>query len=365
VLRGESDQCGPTYETQTAPQTCEWFVHDFPDGLPEGRHAIWAVWEAPCSAWADLGFTVSCDDPYAVMSVFSSGFDAPYGLLEPSFSEVNEAQLSPDEIAARYHEIDGFFGPDLLMIDPASIDPEEVPAGDVAPSGDPGAAPPVEGNMALDTGVRLPLGERRELPDSARLDFLNTRCWGECFRDAVVVNPADDQLGIGVWAANEPFHIRQGFVNETTEPLSEAFDVVVSITRQEGTALAEGAWEIGHTYRFTSDYVLRDTSAKCGPGYWDQTGLQTCEWFVHDFPNGLAPGRYDIWAEWFAPCSAWLELGLTETCADSGEVMSRFASSVNMPFYSDSYSEGMPPPYDPATLFAEDPRPITRGIPTN
>jgi hypothetical protein len=61
--------------------------------------------------------------------------------------------------------------------------------------------------------------------------------------------------------------------------------------------------------------------------------------------------------------SAWQDLGLTDRCNETGEVMSRFASSVNMPFYDDDYSEGLRPPYDPATLFAEDPLPITRGAP--
>jgi hypothetical protein len=77
VLQGTSDQCGPTYKSQTEPVTCEWFVHDFPEGLPEGRYALWAVWEAPCWAWVDLGFTDTCSDPNAVMSLFSSGVDSP------------------------------------------------------------------------------------------------------------------------------------------------------------------------------------------------------------------------------------------------------------------------------------------------
>ena len=78
VFRGTSDQCGPSYRTQTGPETCEWFVHDFPDGLPEGRFALWAMWEAPCATWLDLGFTGSCDDPSEVMSLFSSGVDSPF-----------------------------------------------------------------------------------------------------------------------------------------------------------------------------------------------------------------------------------------------------------------------------------------------
>jgi hypothetical protein len=88
VLRGTSDRCGPTYETQTGPATCEWFVHDFPDGLPEGRYAIWAVWEAPCRAWIDMALADACKDPDEVISLFSSGFDAPYTESGPRFTEV-------------------------------------------------------------------------------------------------------------------------------------------------------------------------------------------------------------------------------------------------------------------------------------
>jgi len=57
---------------------CEWFVHEFPEGLPVGRHALWAFWEAPCSAWLDYGFTDSCEDPNEVTSRFASGVDSPW-----------------------------------------------------------------------------------------------------------------------------------------------------------------------------------------------------------------------------------------------------------------------------------------------
>jgi hypothetical protein len=101
VLRGTADRCGPTYETQGGPRTCEWFVHDFPAGLPEGRWAIWAVWEAPCRAWIEMSMAYSCADPDAVMSLFASGFDAPYGAMEPSFTEVGAlATPAPSEAPA-------------------------------------------------------------------------------------------------------------------------------------------------------------------------------------------------------------------------------------------------------------------------
>lgn len=89
VLRGTSDRCGPDYEAQKQPETCEWFVHDFPEGLPEGRWAIWAVWEAPCQAWIDLGLTDRCRDPGEVISLFSSGFDAPHSQSPPDYASTS------------------------------------------------------------------------------------------------------------------------------------------------------------------------------------------------------------------------------------------------------------------------------------
>lgn len=92
VIRGETEQCGPTCNSQTGPVQCEWFVHDFPDGLPDGRFALWAVWEAPCSAWIEMGFTKSCANPNEVMSIFSSGVDSPFGPFGAQYNEVNEAR---------------------------------------------------------------------------------------------------------------------------------------------------------------------------------------------------------------------------------------------------------------------------------
>lgn len=180
---------------------------------------------------------------------------------------------------------------------------------------------------------RLPLGERDELPDNARLDFLAGNCvFGSCYRDAHFADPLSDHLGSGTWVANVPFHIRHGFVNESPDPLGDGFDVVVYVTRRSGAELPGNAYELDRTHRFATDYVMRAVTSKCGPGYWDQGEPQTCEWFVHDFPHGLPPGRYDIWVEWYAPCSAWLDLGLADSCTDPDAVSSRFASEVNMPF---------------------------------
>jgi hypothetical protein len=212
--------------------------------------------------------------------------------------------------------------------------------GGIGPNSD--AAPPGDDAVAVDAGAqRLPLGDRTDLPDSYRLDFLNTAVeFDDCYRDAVMVDPNDEQSRDGVWWADTPFHVRHGFINEGQAPLGDGFEVVVYVTRRSGPELDGGVFEEDRTYRFSSDYVLRGTTTKCGPGYWEQAESHTCEWFVHDFPDGLPPGRYDIWAQWHAPCSAWLDLGLTENCDDPTEVTSLFASSVNMPFYGNLFPDG-------------------------
>jgi hypothetical protein len=40
---------------------------------------------------------------------------------------------------------------------------------------------------------------------------------------------------------------------------------------------------------------------------------------------------------WLAPCRAWQDLGLSETCDDPALVTSMFAGSVNMPFGGAGY----------------------------
>jgi hypothetical protein len=64
-----------------------------PEGLPDGRFALWAVWEAPCSAWVEMGFTDACVNPDEVMSFFSSGVDSPFDEWDPEYVEINEAHL--------------------------------------------------------------------------------------------------------------------------------------------------------------------------------------------------------------------------------------------------------------------------------
>ncbi len=175
-----------------------------------------------------------------------------------------------------------------------------------------------------DGGGPLPLGTINDMPNPDRLDFLFEFCWPECFRDAHWMDPQNPELGSGVWTAGRPFHVREGFINNGPEPLGDGFDVVLYVTGMNGGQET--------TYRYTSDYVVRGTSERCGPTYETQTGPATCEWFVHDFAEGLPEGRFAIWAVWEAPCRAWLDLALTDTCADPDEVISLFSSGFDAPY---------------------------------
>jgi len=214
---------------------------------------------------------------------------------------------------------------EILQIDIAPIDASRAVAN---PST---TLPDVAGAVRGDDGrVRLQFGAVDENPAGPYLDFLYEFCEPVCFRDAVFVHPDDPTADPDM--ANQRFHVRHGFVNNSVEPLGEGFDVVMYLTRWSGPDLADGVFELGRTYRFTSDYVLRGSSDQCGPTYRIQTELQTCEWFVHDFPDGIPQGRYDLWAVWQAPCSAWLELAFTDRCDDPSEVISLFSSGVNSPF---------------------------------
>ena len=90
-----TERCGPTYRTQTPPVTCQTYVHEFPDGLPEGRHAIWATWTAPCHWWADHDLTATCDDPNTPITAFTSGYDGPYDDTPPQYMEQDEGPTAP------------------------------------------------------------------------------------------------------------------------------------------------------------------------------------------------------------------------------------------------------------------------------
>ncbi|MEA2024082.1 MAG: WD40 repeat domain-containing protein [Actinomycetota bacterium] len=227
----------------------------------------------------------------------------------------------------------------------------EVRLGDWRPPVDPGGNPSTtlsdDEGLLVGTTEALPLGERTTLPESARLDFLNTVCEGNrCFRDAElyrerveytadgirILDREGEQEGEGGWSTDAPFHVFHGFVNEGDEPLGPGYQVVLYVTRRNGPDLPDERFLLDQTYRYYPDFVLRGETAQCGPDYREQSSVETCEWFVHDFPDGLPAGRYDLWAKWFAPCSKWEELGLEDSCDDPNEVMSRFAGSVNMPF---------------------------------
>jgi hypothetical protein len=186
--------------------------------------------------------------------------------------------------------------------------------------------PDVAGALPGDDGKGpLPLGSINDVPNADRLDFLFELCSSGCFRDAHWLDPQNPNRGSGVWTAGRPFHVREGFINNREEPLGAGFDVVLYVTRLDG-----GPDE--PTYRYTSDYVLRGTSDQCGPTYGTQTGPETCEWFVHDFPEGLPEGRFAIWAVWEAPCRAWIDLGLRASCQDADEVISLFSSGFDAPY---------------------------------
>ncbi len=338
VVLQETERCGPTYKSQPGPVTCEWFVHEFEEGLPEGRWAIWVVWEAPCWAWQEMGATSSCDDPDEVVSYFSSGFDTPFISAggPVAFTERDHFGLTSEEIEQE------------LGLAPVPWDEEAVgemdeptgPAPDMEPAIDASgvvanfSVGPIDASRAMpgdDGSPPQPLGAINELPGEDRLDFLFEFCVeGGCYRDAHFMDPSNPGYGSGPWLADKPFHIRHGFVNDGSEPLGPGFDVVVYVKKEDAEAAS----------RYTADYVIRGESDQCGPTYKTQDNVETCEWFVHDFPDGLPHGRYDIRVDWLAPCQAWVEMGFTDGCADPDEVMSLFSAGVNSPF------EGYGPFYD-------------------
>jgi hypothetical protein len=181
-------------------------------------------------------------------------------------------------------------------------------------------------------GPPLPLGSVNQLPSEARLDFLFEVCGqGWCARDANVFDQQNPEGG-GSLAAGHPFHVRHGFVNEGSEPLGPGFDLAVYVYPM-GDSHEDGGAATGPTSRYNSDYIMRGEAEQCGPTYNIQISPVSCDWFVHDFPDGLPQGRWAIWAVWEAPCSAWVGYGLTDRCADPNEAMSFFSSGVDSPFH--------------------------------
>lgn len=207
-------------------------------------------------------------------------------------------------------------------------------------------APDVLGSVPCDEGKPpLPLGTVSDVPEGIRLDFLFELCWEGCFRDAHFVDPDDPDMGSGRFTAGAPFHIRHGFPSISDDALGPGFDVVVYVTPIDEDYVEQGEGESPSrsenvTYRYTSDYVVRGSSGSCGPTYGMQEEPVSCEWFVHEFDEGLPAGRHAIWAVWEAPCSAWVDYGFTNSCDDPDEVVSLFSSGVDSPF------EFSPPRYD-------------------
>ena len=236
-------------------------------------------------------------------------FEKPVDVVVPSgtFPELSETAVATT-LLQRYVSIDGI---------PDSENPSTTPITDWLP-GDNGAGP-------------LPLGEVDLLPGNIYLDFLQEYCNEErCFRDARL-DAVDGSEIEDVPFNDTAFFVRHGFVNTGGEPLGEDYGVDVYITRRSGPPLDEGVFALSQTYKFTSDYVVRGTADECGPLYQEQSTPVECEWFVHNFPDGIPRGRYDLWTVWRAPCSSWMEIGLTVFCANN-DIMSLFSASVNSPF---------------------------------
>ena len=216
----------------------------------------------------------------------------------------------------------------------------------------------------------IPLPVEDSAPASARMDFLTEVCFTSsdevesCRRDADFIRGREPS-STNVWLAYEPFHVRHGFVNDSDSPLGSSFppdfDIELFITRTDGPPLENAVFEVGRTHRFTSDYLIREATNRCGPGYRTLTQPQPCDLFVHDFPDGLPPGRYTFWVEWRAPCSGWT---IADVCDDPDTVLSLFASQANTPFFHDDFTPeddsaalfgGVGWPFDPWGVFLIDP----------
>ncbi|MFP5331643.1 MAG: hypothetical protein ACLGHX_04685 [Acidimicrobiia bacterium] len=318
VVRGDTAACGPDYERQVGTVTCEWFVHEFGEGLPAGRHAIWVVWEAPCWAWVEYGFVESCADPDEVQSLFSSGFDAPFEVGATAYLSIDGEGADP------FGDPTG----DAALPEPVFPDPDGSGA---APTGGT-PLPDVAGALAGDTDDSTAAFRQVTLPTTVHLDFLFEICWYEtCFRDAHFMDPSGSGRGSGTFPASEPFHIREGFPAVGDEPVGDGFDVAVYVTPMDQPG-EFGGGALGATVRYNADYRVRGEADGCGPTYRSQPGPVACEWFVHEFGEGLPAGRHAIWVVWEAPCWAWVEYGFVESCADPDEVMSLFSSGFDAPF---------------------------------
>jgi hypothetical protein len=192
------------------------------------------------------------------------------------------------------------------------------------------------GDLSIQFDVTpIPLPVAATPPATPRLDFLKQNCRGGvgCTSDAAFVHP-ELPLQTKPWLAYEPFHIRHGFVEIEGSPGS-FYDLQVFVVRVSGPELPTGAYELHRTYRLASDYLVIETTDRCGPDFENQSGPQTCTRFVHEFPDGLPPGRYAIWVEWHAPCAAWT---VGDVCERPAQIINLFNSSAVLAFYHDDFT---------------------------
>ena len=279
-----------------------------------------------------VGVAVGALAVIVALGPVGQGVDAPRG----SPTEIGLSAPQPTPVPTPEKAEPASLGPPADVASPgpsADVAPPVPSCDEIAPTaGTP--LPDEAGARPGDAGDGpLPLGAVEDVPNPDRLDFLYTTA--ECFRDAHWMEPGTGR-GSGTWTAGRPFHVREGFINNGAEPLGAGFDVVLYVTRLDGDGQ-------GATFRFESDYVLRGPTDRCGPTYTADTGPQTCEWFVHDFPAGLPEGRFAIWAVWLAPCKAWIDLGLADDCADPDEVISLFGSGFDAPYSQEAPTYDGPP----------------------
>lgn len=195
----------------------------------------------------------------------------------------------------------------------------------------------------------------RSIPTTPRLDFLLEKCVN-CQRDAVMVNE-EGTRATGIWLAHEPFHIRHGFENHDEAPLVDRlrrpeYDLRLYLVRTAGPVLSGDAFPLDVPLLFRPDYLVRTSTDRCGPGYRNLEGPVPCDQFVHDFPDGLPPGRYEFFLEWYAPCRTWV---VPDACGSPGSPITLFFSSTNMPWYSAEFTADDDPggagnsawPFDP------------------
>ncbi len=285
---------------------------------------------------AVCGFSTDARTWTNCFEVPESGPPQPYPLFAAMVGDTINERLV---LINRVFEVGATLGvDDIWAVDPATGTWTEL----LAPSAftpllpDPSGAaatgstsfPDLDDAVAGDDGAeRLPLGQVTAPAFADRLDFLHERCDDDfCYRDAVFVNPEDPSLVSAAWEADKPFHVRHGFVNESEESLGADFDVVLYAYEYDGVR------PDGPVRRYSSDYVLRGSTDQCGPTYRGQSAPVTCEWFVHEFPDGLPSGRHALWAIWEAPCSAWSAYGFVDSCDDPDEIRALFASGVDSPW---------------------------------